>query len=506
MSKIMLIKPPLYLDVLFDPVRSSQSLGLWYIGSYLEEIGHEVKMLDSVLEASGNRQLIGPEGMKAGSRLTYEKAKEHIQNEFLELDPEEFVGKYSPFLWGAQQRRIQRIGMDDDDIIRRIGGESPSYIGLEMFASCNHGSAVSLARKIKKDFPEITIFAGGAHATDVSETVIRDSGGAIDIAVRGDGQYVLEDLLDGRLPASGIAYMVGGIFIDKGESRRMRMDEFSILKPELMEHVDLPKPALHTFDTGGRKYTDIMFSRGCRLKCDFCVAGSKDYRYSRLGLDKAEKTLSALKNAGYQELILQDDDILSDKGYFMDVLDLAKKHGFTWQINSGVMLEDLDEVIVDKIISNGNCSSFYAPVNPRRYDTTRSAKRIKDSYQSQLDQLRRLKGSGIYLYTSCIIGTHYQKKEDIRYEIGIFKDMIGQGYVDQVLIFPVSILPGTKNHAMFRDDIIEPDDWQGYSIMIPHARTEYMGIMEVETEFVRAHKELNSVQKNAGAWGTPFPK
>lgn len=498
-KKIMLIKPPMHADAVFDPIRTTQPLGLWYIGSYLKEKGYDVTILDTVMEGIENKIMLN-------STVKYEDFQRQKTKDLENLTAEDFVSIYSPhFANGTVNRQVVRVGLSDEEIIKRIRDEKPDYIGLSFFATCNHNPSIELAKLIKLYFPNIKIIAGGSHATDMSETVLRDSEGSIDFCVKGDGQYVLEDIVNGKIPQNGVAFLYNRELVDMGESRRMRMDEFSRLNPSLLEHIVLPMPATHTQNTQGRKYVDVMFSRGCKKRCEYCVAGSKKYGFDPLILNKVDNQLKILKEASYEELVLQDDDLLRDKQHFFRVLNLIKKHGFKWQDNGGVAIEDLDKEVVDKILENGMCHSLYVPFNPRSYKINQAASFATSHYQGNVEQLKKLRDSGIYVYTSGIFGTDVQTQKDVDSEISTYKDLIKNGYIDQALVFAVSHLPATRNGELFRQDIVNPNDYLGYSIFVPHAKTKTMGIRDVEVAVVKANKEYNSVQKQTGAWGKWIP-
>lgn len=499
-QKIMLIKPPLHADAVFDPIRTTQPLGLWYIGSYLKEKGYDVSIFDTVMEGITERVMLT-------SKMSYIEFSTRKTQDLQSLSAEEFVEKYSPHdVKGNVSREIVRVGLSDEEILSRIREEKPGYVGLSIFATCNHWPSIELAKLIKSNFPNIKNVAGGAHATDMSEKLLRDSEGAIDFCVKGDGQYVLEEIIEGKIPEIGVAYLSNDRFIDKGEYRRVRMNEFSLLDPSLIEKILLPMPATHTQNTQGRKYVDIMFSRGCKKRCEYCVAGSKKYGFDKLSLETIDKQLEALSKAGYEELVLQDDDLLRDKDHFLEVIDLIKKYDFKWQDNGGMAIEDLDEKVVDAIIENGLCRSLYVPFNPRSFRVNQAAKSAIRIYSGNVGQLKRLRKTGIYVYTSGIYGTDIQTKADINSEIQTYKRLIQEGYVNQALVFAVSHLPATKNYELFREDIMNIDDWLGYSIFVPHAKTKTMDIRDVEVAVVKANQEYNSMQKQAGAWGSSFPK
>lgn len=496
-KRILLVKPFIYTDAVFDPIRASQIIGLWFLGSFLRLLGHEVEILDCVLEGFDQRELIGSD--KSYKEFMAEKLMD-IRN----LDAVAFNRKYNRD--GYASRVVVRTGLTLEQIIARVSAFKPDVVGISIFASCNHVSAIETAKAIKSAFPHIKIVAGGAHATDMPDVVLRDSDGTIDICVRGEGFAALQQIVDGTIPEKGIAYLdEEGNLVDSGEADRVAFSDFPDLDPALYEHVDLPEIAPHTYQTTG-KWTDVMFSRGCERRCEFCVAGSKCYGYQNLGLKRAEEQLRRLKVAGYQHLILHDDDLLRNKDFFYGVLKLISKYDFSWQDNGGVSIEDLSPEVGQKIIENGRCSALYVPFNPRNYTVAEAAGKAVRKYGVNIEGLKQLRAAGIYVYTSGILGLDIHSQENIKSEVEEYKNLIVGGYVDQALTFPVSHLPATRSHLLFAKDIEDPAYWLGYSIFVPHAKTQTMSVREVELAVVWANMEYNLVQREAGTWGSAFPK
>lgn len=496
-KRILLVVPFIYTDAVFDPIRACQNIGLKYLGSFLKALGHTVEILDCVLEGFDQRKLVGSD--KSYSQFTAEKL-----TDVRDLDAAAFSEKYNAE--GYAGRPVVRTGLALAEIVERVRAFNPDIVGISIFASCNHISALETAKAIKNAFPHIKIVAGGAHATDMAEVVLRDSEGAIDICVRGEGFAPLQQIVEGITPEIGVAYLDDeGNLIDKGEAVRIAFSDFPDLDPELYEHISLPKSAPHTHQTHG-KWTDVMFSRGCHRGCEFCVAGSKCYRYQALGLDKAEEQLRRLKAAGYEHLILQDDDLLQNLNFFYGVLELISKYDFSWQDNGGVSIEDLSPEVGQKIIDNGRCTALYVPFNPRAHTVAQAAGQTVRKYGVNVEGLKRLRAKGVYVYTSGIVGLNVHSRENIESEVEEYKSLIAGGYVDQALIFPVSHLPATRNHTLFAKDIEDPAYWLGYSIFVPHARTQTMVVREVELAVIWANMELNNAQSQAGPWGSAFPK
>jgi hypothetical protein len=214
-----------------------------------------------------------------------------------------------------------------------------------------------------------------------------------------------------------------------------------------------------------------------------------------------------LRDAGYEELVLQDDDLLKNKEFFLSLLRMFKEHGLSWQDNGGMELELLDDELVDAIIESG-CKSIYIPVNPRQLaDRLPTAAAI-----ANVKFLKRLKGAGVYTFTSGIYGVPNLDRPSETYDDLLrLRDfhlrLVTESYVDASLVFPLSALPGTP---WFRavdnnpDFDFERNNWIGYSIFVPQIYPKTLGKRRLWHEILETQRALNEVQVTY-PWFSAFP-
>ncbi len=497
----MLLRPPMEVDAIYDPIRVSQPLGLMYIASHVRRQLLSVSLLDCFMEGEKNKTL-------RHSATSYDEFRQEVMKDFNNLTPKQFVEKHDTFdKNGINRRHIVRIGLEDEEIFDRISSESPTHIGISMISTSSHNTVVNLATKIRKRFADIKIMVGGAHATHAYEQILNDAQGSINHCILGDGQKTTVELLRRTTPKSGIAYIDHGTIINLKERSRMDFADFGLIENDFLHRNHLPIPATHTYDTQDRPYFDFMFSRGCEKSCEFCVAGTKNYGFIKSSMETIDTQLSNLVQHGYKEIVIQDDDLLRDKEHFKTILKLLKKHNLYWQDNGGVAIEDINEDIVQAILENNMCRALYIPINPRSRKVTRASKLLTiTKNEGKPHLLKKLRKSGIYIYTSCIFGNGHQSSDDIDHEIESYKSLLNEGVVDQVLTFAVSHLPGTDNYRHFSNLIVDQNDWQGYSIFVPHANTYHMNVRQVQEAVVKANQEFNKLQNTAKPWGSAFPK
>jgi len=118
--------------------------------------------------------------------------------------------------------------------------------------------------------------------------------------------------------------------------------------------------------------------------------------------------------------------------------------------------------------------------------------------------LKKLKDSGIYIFTSGIIGTPEQTLEILNEDLIANRELIKEGYIDSALALSATMLPATKWYNSNGHNIVNKKDYAGFSLFTTHHSTPNLSPKEIETAMVRWNKELGDLQKTY-KWGTSFP-
>jgi len=501
--RVLLIDPPMYKHPLWDPIRTSQPLGIWSLGSYLQAQGHDVRIVCAPLQGLNRVEVLGTNHVETLSKL-------------LEKRLDVLGAKSTDALVDGwfENDTLLRVGLSDEEILDQINEFKPDIVGISSLASCMHQSFVALSRLIKGRYPGIPIIAGGQHATAMPFDLLRDSAGSIDLVVLGEGELVLAAIIDCLPDITAARKLEGVAFLDNegrftGNKRPKWVDlsQLALLDPRLMRHVPLPPVPVHTFGDTRTRYTDIMFSVGCHRGCPYCFSPIMRGKLRQLSEDRIGRQLRMLRDAGYQELVLQDDDLLKNKEFFLSLLRMFREYGFVWQDNGGMELELLDDELVDAIIDSG-CKSIYIPVNPRQLaDRLPTAAAI-----ANVKFLRKLKGAGVYTFTSGIYGVPNLERPSETYDDLLrLRDfhlrLVTESYVDASLVFPLSALPGTP---WFRavdnnpDFDFERNNWIGYSIFVPQIYPKVLGKRRLWREILETQRALNEVQVTY-PWFSAFP-
>ncbi|MFH1587552.1 MAG: radical SAM protein [Candidatus Diapherotrites archaeon] len=473
--RILLMVPPLRTN-LRDGKKSAINLGLWYLGSYLEKMGNEVKIIDCALE--------GWENVREWKGIVIE------------------------------------YGLSDREIISEVVKFYPELIGVVSQFTVGYTAFLNLVKLLKKNFVNVPIIAGGPHATALPEMILRDSEGTLDYIVYGEGEITFNKIVKKIMKNEKINGLKGICFLDEKNNFVKNppaplienLDSIGQLNPELIEHIPMPKEPNYTGSSHGRKYIDVMWSRGCPNNCGFCFSPQMWRRCFRKHSKKyIGEQLGILKDAGYEEVIIQDDNFSRGKGWALEVMELIKEKGFHWQNNGGLEMEDLTPEMV-KFMASTNCTTLFIPLNLRTNKTNRIPRELKVHYEKIL---KTAKDGGLYVFSSMILGFPEQTMKSMREQVKYAKFLREKGYSDFHIIYAFSVLPGTTRWY----EVMEPAgngqfkvkkgsgvrfaggwrNWPRYSINTPQIGSRNFSFREFEKLFYQSYYEINGDEK-AKAW------
>lgn len=220
-------------------------------------------------------------------------------------------------------------------------------------------SAGRVAALIKETRPSIKVVFGGIHPTLMPDETLRFP--FVDIAVRGEGEITLVELLkalekgEGLRGIAGISYKENGSVIHNPE------------RPYITRLDDLPFPARHLFrvdryrpplDMVNRYPVRVMItSRGCPYRCIFCAAKAVPGNHYRATtpdkiIEEAELLISKY-NA--RSIIFWDDNFTFDKERVIKFSELCIKEKIqkriTWSCESRA--DGVDPYLLKKMAQAG---------------------------------------------------------------------------------------------------------------------------------------------------------
>ncbi len=510
MAKITFIKPNLETDAVRDPIRTCSYLWIWYMASLLETLWHEVKYMDEIVRNNGlkkqelyKRKLTNNEIVDTKLDISVEDFQKQKMEDVKNLSSENFIKKYWAFKDNSVERIIIKTGNSIEETLQEIEKNNPDIVGIPLIATANYISTTKLAREIKNRFPNIKLITWWQHISAWAKEFL-DKNAEFDHVVLWDAIDVIWRIASWEQFEKIIYWWF------------QELDKFPILNPKLLDDTEYPLDPTYTYPTNWRKSVDFMFSKWCFRKCEFCVAWSQENNHVTVtDYDKIEEQLKIFKDNWVQELVIQDDAFLWEKKNIKEhlpkILSLMKKYWFHWQNNWWMDFEWMDDFVTDCLINYNKewewkVTALYIPFNPRTRNKEESAsKSMTQRYHKNMENLKRLREKWwIYVFTSAIIGTPEQDLCAFEEELKTDKFLIENGYIDSALALSATMLPWTKWFNENKDNIVNLEDYPGYSLFTTHHRTKNFTPTQIEELMVRWNKELFWIQKTYKR-GTWFP-
>ena len=162
-------------------------------------------------------------------------------------------------------------GIDHPKLADELSSFDPSIVGITSLTPMI-GSTLKAAKLTKEKIPNATVVLGGPHATFLDQQIIADNP-QVDVVVRNEGEQTLLELAEAVAApkTKDIAHVAGLTYRHNGEACRTSD------RPFIMNLDDLPRPAYEHFQLDryrlfGRSILPIMSSRGCPIRCSYCVS------------------------------------------------------------------------------------------------------------------------------------------------------------------------------------------------------------------------------------------
>lgn len=154
-----------------------------------------------------------------------------------------------------------------------------------------HEILLKILARYKILSPEVIVIGGGPeYLGDNREFLLRNP--FINYVVRGEGEEVFYQWLEGKESVKGVCFMKDGIYHDGGLAK---VEEYEKLRfPEESRFFDWEKP-----------FIQIESTRGCFNSCAFCVSGA-DKPIRSLSINTLRKRLEMARSKGIVDIRLLD--------------------------------------------------------------------------------------------------------------------------------------------------------------------------------------------------------
>ncbi len=209
-------------------------------------------------------------------------------------------------------------GLDEAAVVRRIVEIAPRYVGITLF-TVGVWSAATIARGVKASLPGVTVLVGGPHVSSMGrETLERFD--CFDVAVSGEGDWALVELLDALEAGADLAPIGGVLWRDGAKVNENPTRPI----PKTLDDLPLPAwdllpgfphaypPAIYDYPRG--PVATIAASRGCPFHCRFCDTSTFGERLRAYSPGRVVEMIRHLHDRwGVRHIMFVDDLFLASR-------------------------------------------------------------------------------------------------------------------------------------------------------------------------------------------------
>jgi radical SAM superfamily enzyme YgiQ (UPF0313 family) len=240
-----------------------------------------------------------------------------------------------------------------DELLGVVKDNEIVLCGLTVFTGPNITSALNLSRALKKAKPRLPVVWGGPHPSILDGQTLEED--AIDIAARGEGEYILLELALALREGRGIEN-IGGISFKRNGQIIPVPGKKEILDwdKEVSMALDLIDLRKYIFEYKGLSSIHIITSRGCPFRCSFCwnkLCGGRAFK--AWSPEKIKKEVQPFLNMGVRRFILNDAFMGASKR-IADIGNLFKELNCAYAIEDGLRVDiHADEGLFGKLRDTG---------------------------------------------------------------------------------------------------------------------------------------------------------
>jgi anaerobic magnesium-protoporphyrin IX monomethyl ester cyclase len=223
-------------------------------------------------------------------------------------------------------------------------------------------SALTVSQKIREEFPEIVIIAGGPHINDFPIETIKL--GAFDYALSGYAEKTfprfVEILSDGK-NVDSLLRQIPGLYLRNGKEIVFTYVNES---PVLLDELPYPKRELVDLEdyftlADNKQMTTMYTSRGCPYKCTFCDVQEKTYHFrsTKSIVDEMEYILSL----GIDDIHIFDDTFNMGRKRVIDMCNEIIERGLNFSWSARVRAHPADTEML-ALMKKAGCSRLQCGV------------------------------------------------------------------------------------------------------------------------------------------------
>ena len=358
--------------------------------------------------------------------------------------------------------------MDFKDVEKELLKRKPDLVALTALTP-TIGRALETAHVVKETLPDSIVVMGGYHPTFNFIETLEDEN--VDIVIRGEGEYIMLNLVQALENQSSLHDVKGIVFEDKNSKEIVVNPE----APLIQDLDELPFPALNLLPM--KKYrlldmdthmTTMITTRGCPMQCSFCSSAAMHGKKIReRSVENIVDEIEYLKtNYDIDTIAFMDDTFTLKKRKVMAICDeiLKRNIEIMWGCTSRV--DTLDEKLLKKMKEAG-CITIFIGVESA--DQQQLDNMCKNTTIAKIENAFKIAHKlKIRTIASVALGMPGDTKEIMNKTVK-FVHKLKPNYAIYSLATPY---PGTRFYKeAFEKNLIKIKDWSKYTLITPILET-----------------------------------
>ena len=358
--------------------------------------------------------------------------------------------------------------MDFKDVEKELLKRKPDLVALTALTP-TIGRALETAQVVKETLPDSIVVMGGYHPTFNFIETLEDEN--VDIVIRGEGEYIMLNLVQALENQSSLHDVKGIVFEDKNSKEIVVNPE----APLIQDLDELPFPALNLLPM--KKYrlldmdthmTTMITTRGCPMQCSFCSSAAMHGKKIReRSVENIVDEIEYLNtNYDIDTIAFMDDTFTLKKRKVMAICDeiLKRNIEIMWGCTSRV--DTLDEKLLKKMKEAG-CITIFIGVESA--DQQQLDNMCKNTTIAKIENAFKIAHKlKIRTIASVALGMPGDTKEIMNKTVK-FVHKLKPNYAIYSLATPY---PGTRFYKeAFEKNLIKIKDWSKYTLITPILET-----------------------------------
>ena len=255
------------------------------------------------------------------------------------------------------------LDLSHERMLKLLGRLKPAVVGITS-TTFNWPVVAELARRIRGALAKVQIWVGGPQLSLFPDECLASTAGAVDLAVVGEGDETLVELLR-RLEAGDELLGAAGTITRGVDGELVRGPPAAIIK----DLDNLPLPALDLLPMGNYRalslpvpFVSMVTSRGCPFRCRYCSQVYVGGVYREQSADRVvEEVKRAVRQYHAKEIIFFDETFTLTRKRILDVCQGILSAGLKVRWNVRTRMDRLDDELLAAMKAAG-CWSIHVGI------------------------------------------------------------------------------------------------------------------------------------------------